>query len=33
MPAYDYIPGPDEAFRTWAEGFSSGINLDPPREN
>ena len=28
MPAYDYIPGPDEAFRTWAEAFSSGISAN-----
>src|SRR5687767_2695492 len=29
MPAYDYIPSEDEAFRTWAEAFRDGIVANP----
>ena len=29
MPAYDYIPAEDEAFRTWAEAFRDGILANP----
>ncbi len=29
MPSTDYIPRNDEAFRTWAENFSTNLNLNP----